>query len=180
MREEVRREVEQFLYREARLLDERRFAEWLELFTDDARYWMPVRTTRYTRQSKAIAILDRDRYEDEELAKEGELAFLDETKKTLEMRIARLKTGMAWAEEPPSRTRRIIANVEAEDGETESEMKVYSNFVLYRTRLETEQDLYVGRREDVFRMVDGNWKIARRKIILDQNVLLAKNLSSFF
>jgi len=180
MPEDVRREVEQFLYREARLLDERRFHEWLELFTDDARYWMPVRTTRYTRRSKAVAIQDRDRYEDEELAREGELAFLDETRKTLEMRVARLDTGMAWAEEPPSRTRRIIGNIEVERGETESEVKVYSNFIMYRNRAETEQDFYVGRREDVLRTVDGNWKIARRKIILDQNVLLAKNLSNFF
>lgn len=180
MREDVRREVEQFLYREARLLDERQFHEWLNLFTDDCRYRMPVRSTRYTKKSKAITILDRDRYEEEEVAKENELAFLDETKQTLEMRVARLDTGMAWAEEPPSRTRRIIGNIELEEGETESEVRVYSNFILYRTRLETEQDLYVGRREDVFRRVDGNWKIARRTIILDQNVLLAKNLSNFF
>lgn len=180
MREDVRREVEQFLYREARLLDERRFHEWLELFTDDASYWMPVRTTRYTRRSKAIAIQDRDGYDDEEVAREGELAFLDETKKTLEMRVARLDTGMAWAEEPPSRTRRMIGNIEVEQGGTESEVKVRSNFIVYRNRLETEQDFYVGRREDVLRKVDGNWKIARRKIILDQNVLLAKNLSNFF
>jgi len=180
MREDVQREVEQFLYREARLLDERRFREWLELFTDDARYWMPVRTTRYTRRSKAVAIQDRDRYEDEELAREGVLAFLDETQKTLEMRVARLETGMAWAEEPPSRTRRMIGNIEVEQGETESEVKVYANFIMYRNRMETEQDFFVGRREDVLRKVDGNWKIARRKIILDQNVLLAKNLSNFF
>ena len=180
IREDVRLEVEQFLYREARLLDERRFHEWLQLFTDDTRYRMPVRTTRYTSGSKAITRLDRDRHEDAEVAKDGELAFLDETKQTLEMRVARLDTGMAWAEEPPSRTRRIIGNIELEEGETESEVRVHSNFILYRTRLETEQDLYVGRREDVFRRVDGNWKIARRTIILDQNVLLAKNLSNFF
>jgi len=51
---------------------------------------------------------------------------------------------------------------------------------LYRTRLETEQDLYVGRRQDVLRNTDGSWKIARRTIVLDQNVLLAKNLRNFF
>jgi 3-phenylpropionate/cinnamic acid dioxygenase small subunit len=50
---------------------------------------------------------------------------------------------------------------------------------VYRTRGETEQDLYVGRREDVLRHVDGAWKIARRRIVLDQNVLLAKNISIF-
>ena len=55
MGDEIVREVEQFLYREARLLDDRRFHEWLELFTDDVHYWMGARTNRYPRSSKAIA-----------------------------------------------------------------------------------------------------------------------------
>src|SRR5919202_5596648 len=114
------REVEQFLYREARLLDERRFHEWLELLTDDVRYWMPVRSNRYPKASKAISILDPDRYAEEGLAKDDELAILDETKETLARRVARLDTGMAWAEDPPSRTRHLIANVEVEPGESES------------------------------------------------------------
>ena len=59
-------------------------------------------------------------------------------------------------------------------------MKVYSNFIMYRTRAETEQDFYVGRREDVLRRVGGDFKIAYRKVTLDQNVLLAKNVSNFF
>jgi 3-phenylpropionate/cinnamic acid dioxygenase small subunit len=112
MREEVIREVEQLLYREARLLDARRFHEWLELLSDDVRYWMPLRTSRYPKASKAINILDDSRYEEEELSKEGELAILDETKATLRRRIERLETGMAWAEDPPSRTRHLITNIE--------------------------------------------------------------------
>jgi 3-phenylpropionate/cinnamic acid dioxygenase small subunit len=180
MRDEIIREVERFLYREARLLDERRFPEWLELFTDDVRYWMVGRTSRYPTASKAIGFLDQDRHNTEELAQEGELAILDETKETLRARITRLDTGMAWAEDPPSRTRHLITNIEVEVGETASELKVYSNYLVYRTRGETEQDFYVGRREDMLRNVDGVWKIAHRKIILDQNVLLAKNVSIFF
>ena len=180
MRAELLREVEQFLYREARLLDERRFDAWLELFTDDVRYWMPVRTTRYPRRSKAIAILDPDRHEEEELSKDSELGIFDESKETLRRRVARLDTGMAWAEDPPSRTRHIVSNVEVEPADTEAEIRAYSNFVVYRTRGETEQDFYVGARRDTLRHVDGAWKIARRTIILDQNVLLAKNVSIFF
>jgi 3-phenylpropionate/cinnamic acid dioxygenase small subunit len=180
MREEVIREVERFLYREARLLDERRFHEWLELLTDDIRYWMPVRSNRYPKASKAISILDPDRYAEGELAKDDELAILDETKETLARRVARLDTGMAWAEDPPSRTRHLIANIEVEPGESESVLKVYSNFIVYRNRGETEQDFYVGGRRDVLRKVNSTWKIARRTIVLDQNVLLAKNVSIFF
>jgi 3-phenylpropionate/cinnamic acid dioxygenase small subunit len=180
MRDELLRDVEQFLYREARLLDERRFHEWLELFTDDVRYWMAGRSTRYPRSSKAITVLDPDRRRVSDVAVEDELAILDETKVTLSGRIARLDTGMAWAEDPPSRTRHIITNIEVEPGDTASELKVYSNFLVYRTRAETEQDFYIGARKDVLRRVDGAWKIAHRKLVLDQNVLLPKNVSVFF
>lgn len=180
MSDEGLREVEQFLFREARLLDERRFHEWLELFTDDVRYWMTGRSSRYPRSSKAITSLGPDRHGETELTKEDDLAILDETKETLGGRVARLDTGMAWAEDPPSRTRHIIANIEVEPGDSASELKVYSNFMVYRNRSETEQDFYVGARQDVLRHVDGAWKIARRKLVLDQNVLLAKNVSIFF
>jgi 3-phenylpropionate/cinnamic acid dioxygenase small subunit len=180
VREATIREVEQFLYREARLLDERRFHEWLELFTDDVHYWMAARRNRYPKTSKAIAILDPDRYVEPELAEDDELAILDENKQTLSARVARLDTGMAWAEDPPSRTRHLLANIEVEPSEAASELEVYSNFIVYRSRSEIEQDFYVGARRDVLRLFDGRLKIACRKLILDQNVLLAKNVSIFF
>jgi 3-phenylpropionate/cinnamic acid dioxygenase small subunit len=178
--EDLIREVEQFLYREARLLDLRRFHEWLELFTDDVRYWMTGRSNRYPKSSKAITILDPERYVEDDLTRPDELALLDETKETLAARVARLDSGMAWAEDPPSRTRHIITNIEIEPSVSDSELTVYSNFIVYRSRAETEQDFYVGAREDVLRRVDGAWKIASRRLILDQNVLTAKNISVFF
>src|SRR5436309_11092585 len=138
--EDLIREVEQFLYREARLLDTRRFHEWLELFTDDVRYWMSGRSNRYPKSSKAIAILDPDRYVEDDLSREDELALFDETKETLAARVARLDTGMAWAEDPPSRTRHLIVNIEVEPGATASELQVYCNFLVYGSRAETEQD----------------------------------------
>jgi 3-phenylpropionate/cinnamic acid dioxygenase small subunit len=174
------RDIEQFLYREARLLDDRRFRDWLELFTDDVRYWMTGRTNRYPKSSKAIAILDPDRYVEDDIGADDELAILDESKETLTARVARLDTGMAWAEDPPSRTRHLVLNIEVEPGENDAEVKVYCNFVVYRSRGETEQDFYVGGRQDVLRSVDGSWKIASRRLVLDQNVLTAKNVSVFF
>ena len=179
MGDELIHEVEQFLYREARLLDERRFHEWLALFTDDVRYWMVTRSNLYPRSSKAIATLNPGRNDDETAAEDGR-AILDETKKTLEGRVARLETGMAWAEDPPSRTRHLIANIEVAPGGTPSELGVYSNFIVYRSRSETEQDFYVGTRRDILRRSDGALRISSRKITLDQNVLVAKNVSIFF
>ena len=99
-----------------------------------------------------------------------------------------MDTGMAWAEDPPSRTRHIITNTEVEPADPTAifavnrpnELRVYSNFVMYRSRGETDQDFYIGSREDVLRREAGQLRISSRKIVLDQNVLLAKNVSNFF
>ena len=161
-------ELMPFYIREAWLLDERRFKEWLDLFTDDVLYFMPRRKNVPRREAHR------------ELTPLGDLAILEEDKRYLEMRVARLDTGMAWAEDPPSRTRHMIANIEVEAGADDSEIKVYSNFIVYRSRGETEQDFFVGGRQDVLRRVAGEWKIASRRLVLDQNVLTAKNVSVFF
>ena len=180
MTEDAIRAVEQFLYREARLLDERRFHEWLDLLTGDVRYRMATRANRYERTSKSIAILDAARHVEEDPEGEDALAVLDEDKASLEGRVARLDTGMAWAEDPPSRTRHFIANIEVSRTGVADEVEVRCNFIVYKNRSEAEQDFYVGTRRDVLRQVAGNWKIASRRLVLDQNVMLAKNISTFF
>ena len=157
-------EIEQFLYREARLLDERKFNEWLELFTDDIRYWMPVMST-VERGSR-------------EVATGREMAHFDDNKGTLTIRVKRLYTGSAHAEEPQSRTRHFVSNVEVT--ENGAELTVYSNFIVYRTRLETDENWFVGRRVDTLRKAGNGWNIAKRVMTLDQTVLNAKNLSIFF
>jgi 3-phenylpropionate/cinnamic acid dioxygenase small subunit len=178
--ENLIRGVEQFLFREARLLDERRFHDWLLLFTSDIHYWMASRANRYPRSSKAITILNPERYLEEDMSGTDELALFDETLATLTARVARLDTGMAWSEDPPSRTRHLITNIEVMPDASGSEVAVHCNFIVYRSRGEAEQDFYVGAREDRLRWIDGGWKIARRRMILDQNVLSAKNLSILF
>ena len=162
-------ELQMLLFREARLLDERRFEEWLDMFTDDVIYWMPERVNPPVGSA----------FEDT-ITKPGELALFEETKETLRTRVARQRTGLAWSEEPPSRTRRLITNVEVEVGTNEGEIRVRSNFMLYRTQRERDEEIFVGCRDDVLRRTDDGWKIARRTILLDQVVLSAKNLSSFF
>ncbi|TMA13049.1 MAG: 3-phenylpropionate/cinnamic acid dioxygenase subunit beta [Deltaproteobacteria bacterium] len=164
----LRQQIEDFFYLEAELLDERRLREWLELFTDDVRYWMPVRHNP----------LDRPEDLSEELSKPGEAYYFDDTKKSLQIRVERLYSKQAWAEMPPSRTRRLISNirVKKDDG---SEIEVHSNFFVYRTRMEKDEDIFVGTRKDILRRVNGDLRIARRTVILDQAVLAAKNISVF-
>jgi len=179
MDERLIREVEQFYYREARMLDERRFHDWLALFTKDVRYWMAARTNRYPRISRAVRILDESRHREDDLPADNELAILDETLDTLTGRVKCLDTGMAWAEDPPSRTRHFVSNVEIEPA-SEGEFNACCNYIVYRNRAETEQDFYVGARRDLLRRVDGALKVARRRIVLDQSVILTKNVSIFF
>jgi 3-phenylpropionate/cinnamic acid dioxygenase small subunit len=164
----VKQEIEDFLYREADLLDERRYEEWLELFTEDAHYWMPLR--------RNVPHDEPDR----EFTRQGaDVNWFDEGKDTLRRRVRQILTGIHWAEEPPSRICHIISNVQIMPART-GEVDVRSRFIVYRNRVETETDFLVGKREDLLRRVNGDWRIARRKIILDQSVLLAKNLTMFF
>jgi 3-phenylpropionate/cinnamic acid dioxygenase small subunit len=168
-------EVEQFYFEEAERLDDGRFADWLELLADDLDYWMPCRTNRLRRQ-QALSILAR-----------GEAAFYDETKESLAWRIRRFDSGMAWAEDPPSRTRHLVTNVVVKhvdpaqyDGFGSEDLEVRSAFLVYRNRLEREENVFAGRRTDLLRRTDDGLQVARRVILLDQSVLQAKNISTFF
>jgi 3-phenylpropionate/cinnamic acid dioxygenase small subunit len=89
-----------------------------------------------------------------------------------------------WAEEPLSRICHMVSNIQLlhvrPSASEPSEVTVKCRFLVYRNRVETETDILVGKREDVLRRTNGQWKIGQRKIVLDQNVLLAKNLTFFF
>ena len=169
----LKEEIEQLLYREAELLDDRRYEDWLDLLTEDVRYWMPMRRN-VPAEEPAL-----------EFTREGvDVNWFDEGKDTLTRRVKQIRTGVHWAEQPPSRICHLVSNVQVDgapaDGRSPAEVSVKSRFLIYRNRVETETDVLVGKREDVLRRVDGTWRIARRKIILDQSVLLVKNLTFFF
>jgi 3-phenylpropionate/cinnamic acid dioxygenase small subunit len=184
---ELQHEIEQFLYHEAALLADREYQDWLDLFADDIHYWMPTRYNRLRREM------------DKEFSAPDEAAFFDDDKDSLNRRIIRLETGMAWAEDPPSRTRHLFTNIRVVpsdafrsdsrrtcQGDTPhppgDEYEAHCNFLLYRSRLEHDVEFFVGARQDLLRRVDRGvgWEIARRKIVLDQSTLNAKNLSMFF
>lgn len=157
------KDVEQFLYREAQLLDDGRFHEWLDLFTEDVRYWMPVRE----------AVLGQPPAAEQALA----ISHFDDDKGMLGQRVRRLDTGLAHSETPPSRTRRLITNVRLE-GEGD-EITAYSNFLLFQSRREHSDYMFLGTREDRLRHVNGEWKIASRKVVLD-HATLPRAVSVFF
>ena len=166
-------EVEEFLYQEAELLDERRFEDWLDILTEDIRYWMPIR------RNVKFGELER------EFTRQGQdINWFDEGKDTLTRRVNQILTGVHWAEEPLSRICHTVSNVQVlnatPSASDATEVSVKCRFMIYRNRVDTETDFLVGKREDVLRKDSGQWKIAQRKVVLDQSVLLAKNLTFFF
>jgi 3-phenylpropionate/cinnamic acid dioxygenase small subunit len=163
----LQHEIEQFYYAEAAMLDERRFADWLELFTADVHYWMPIRRT--------VMAADLEN----EFTKPGAMAYFDDDKAMLEARVKKLASGFSWSEDPPSRTRHNVSNVRVVDCDGD-ELTVESNFHLYRARLESDEDFWIGRRRDVLRRDQGALRIAKRHIFLDHTVLQSRNLSSYF
>jgi biphenyl 2,3-dioxygenase beta subunit len=166
MDNDLRRQIEDFLYLEAELLDDRKLREWLDLLTDDVRYWMPIRHNTLERPQEIA----------EELSKPGEGYYFDDNKQSLRLRVERVYSKNAWSELPPSRTRHLITNVRVKK-DNGKELEVHSNFLVYRTRMEADKDIFVGTRQDILRRENGSFKIARRTIVLDQAVLDAKNIS---
>jgi len=170
----LKADIEDFLYSEADLLDERRFREWLDVLTDDISYFMPIRRNVKFGQHEA-----------RENTKRGEgISWFDEDKWTLTKRVEQILTGVHYAEEPLSRISHMVTNVQIQavrpNLDQPHEVDVTGRILVYQNRVEYETYTLVGRRHDTLRLVGGAWKICRREIILEQNILLAKNLTMFF
>lgn len=160
--------INQFYTREARYLDDLDFAAWLTCFDKGLRYWMPIVSNRIGRDVG------------NELTLPGELAHFEDDFESLTNRVKRLQTGRAWAETPPGRTNHMVANVEVL-GEEAGKVEVRSQFLIYRSHLETDQEIFSGTRIDHLRPDDQTgWKVMNRKIILDHAVLTQKSLGIFF
>jgi len=158
-------EILDFLYREAALLDHYRYSDWLALFAQDVHYQMPVRTTEFLKAGEGFQAT----------------AFFDDNFVSLQTRVKRLETGAAWAETPPSRTRHFVTNVLAEASQDTGEFLVRLNFMITRTRADHDYQLFTGQREDTLRRsAKHQFKISRRRILIDQTVITGTNLSILF
>lgn len=169
----LRTEVEEFLFDEAELLDSREFKLWLDGLTDDLHYFMPI----------TFNVKFGEHAERERTKVEKDMSWFNEGKWSLSKRVDQILTGVHWAEEPLSRCTRMISNVQVTGVEIVNgveEISARSRLMLYQNRCEYEQTYFVARRYDTFRRVGSQLKLASRKIILEQTVLLAKNLTVFF
>lgn len=153
-----REEVEDLLYAEAALLDEWRLQEWLALLTEDATYQVPPTDLPNADARNTLFIIADDALR-------------------IRSRVKQLLGKSAWAENPKSRTRRMISNVRVLGGEN-GNIRVAANFVVYRMRYELV-DTYVGRYEYVLVRIEGKLKIRERKAILDLEALRPHGKVSF-
>jgi 3-phenylpropionate/cinnamic acid dioxygenase small subunit len=171
---ELKQNIEEFLYHEADLLDGRKFREWLDLLAEDLVYFMPIRRN-----------VKFGEHEERENTRQGEgISWFDEDKWTVTKRVEQILTGVHYAEEPLSRVTHMVSNVRLLDvkpsAEDPTEVTVGCRFLVFQSRVEYENYTFIGRRTDVLRRNGDSWLIARRELILEQNVLLAKNLSILF
>ena len=163
---ELQHEVEQFYYREARLLDGRQYQTWLGLCTEDIRYVMPARTNPLVdnteRGQEAMISVEREL----EGRESDGLPVRDESYPYLAMRVQRSYAPNSWAENPPARTRRIVGNVEIHEV-ADDQLAVTSNFHLSYSRPGSASYLYAGQRRDVLRRGEEGLRIASREIVMD-------------
>lgn len=157
-------EAEQFLYREAKLLDDRKYEEWLKLFTPDGVYWIPLEDTTNPRLEPSIL------YDDPQQRA---------------MRVHQLLYTPHWAQRPPSRTVHVISNVMVADGDAADEALVWCNLVCHELREGDHRQLGLGierafaaQCEYRLRYLRGQgWAIALRKLLLINRGLPIRNLS---
>jgi len=159
-------EVLEYLHQEASMLDELRLQEWAATLAEDLVYTAPLRQTRPVNQQAASVVRTMQHYHDNYRSIMG--------------RVARLTGRSAFAEDPPSRTRRLITNIRVTRGERPDELKVRSYLLITRSRFDFDDfDLISAERFDVLRRVGSSFKLARREILLDQAVLGTPNLAIF-
>ena len=165
--QELQYRVTQHYYLEARLLQNHEYRQWLEtLVAEDIHYWMPVYEQRYIKDKRPAPTPD-------------DMAIYNDDYSEVKMRVERLYTGTVWMEDPPSRIRYLITNIEPFHTEVENELKVYSNFLIIRNRGNGEKTEHAGGREDILRDLGNGFQLARRKINLDARVVMDKNLYFF-
>ncbi|WP_374346584.1 aromatic-ring-hydroxylating dioxygenase subunit beta [Phenylobacterium sp.] len=157
-------ELTQLLYREASLLDDGQFEDWLTLLEDDFQYQAPIR----------LDLADRPKADGG--GDKLELSFFEDTKGTMQLRIAKIRTGLMQTENPASRVVRIISNVQVYPEAAPGEHPVRSAFLIYRQHRQRDVEILAGHRHDLWKRRPDGWGMARRRVMFAANVLPVKSL----
>ncbi len=152
--------VVEFLYLEARLADEARYAEWLALWTEEAVYWVPAST-------------------DPDADPETRISHIYDNRARLETRIKLLQTGHRYSQEPASLMRRLISNIEVVGGGRDGQLVAGSNFILAELSVQAKAEMHwwVGRATHHLRRVEGAVRMSLKKVVLINAAEPLPNLS---
>jgi len=142
------REVEQFLFLEARLADEGDYDGWEALWADDGVYWIPANG--------------------DDIDPATQMSILYDNRSRIALRVRQLKHDKRHSQNPRSRLRRILGNVEILDGDPGGDLVVGANFIVYESR-ERGTTIWGGRSEYRLRRIEGRWRMARKKVMLVDN-----------
>lgn len=146
--------VVSFTYHETHLLNEERYDEWLRLLADDFEYRMPTPQVKDDPRIRP--------YNDDAL-----LAW--ESIHSLRLRFQRIESDYAWADRPPAFHRRHLTAVRVTPGDSDSEWKVSADEIVARSRVPEGTHFISALREDSVRVEDGELRLARRTIYVDDN-----------
>ena len=139
-------EIEQFLFREARLADEGDYDAWEALWTDDGVYWIPANG--------------------DDIDPSTQMSIIFDNRSRIALRVRQLKHDKRHSQNPRSRLRRLLTNIEVLDDDGDS--MVGANFLVYESR-ERGTTIWGGRYEYRLRRVDDRWRMARKKVMLVDN-----------
>ena len=144
---ELLKEVEQFIFKEARLADDCEYRDWESLWTDDGVYWVPANGS--------------------DIDPETEMSIIYDNRSRIKLRVNQYYTGKRFAAEPQSKLRRVVSNCEIISNEGD-EIKVASNAIIFESndRLDT---VWASRNEHILRRVDGELKMSKKKVVLVNN-----------
>lgn len=140
-------EVQQFIFREARLQDIHDYDAWEALWTDDALYWAPANGT------------DPD--------PERQMSLIYDNRSRIALRVRQLKTGRRHSQTPPSQLARVISNFEFLESQSE-DIKVTCNAQIFETNLRGDT-MWASRNEYTLRRVEGELRMAYKKVVLINN-----------
>ena len=141
-------DIEQFLFREARLADDGDYDGWESLWTDDGVYWIPANG--------------------DDIDPERQMSIVYDNRSRIALRVRQLKHDKRHSQNPRSRLRRLLANIEVLETDGNADVVVGANFIVYESR-ERGTTIWGGRNEYRLRQVDGQWRMARKKVMLVDN-----------
>lgn len=164
---DIHYEISQHYFKEATYLQNWKFREWLsEMVDEEILYWMPIEENRMVKDRRPEPTPD-------------DAAVYNDRYKHLKQRVEQFYTGQVWQEDPRSKIRYYVSNIEAFHTDVENEFAIRCNVLVLRHRRETQVYQHSFLKEDLLRKTGTGFKVVSRKLTIDARSVQDKNLFFF-